>query len=570
MRNKKSLFLFFGLLLLSGICSGGVVKEKQTNSKSSSSFKENRVVSNNICENSIPLTVNSNNECTPTTFDNIGATDSGTEPEFSCALGASKDVWFQLSIPTNGKVTIETKQVTNGLLDMEMQAYTGTCSNLIEVACNADDGDGRHAKLELTNREQGEIIYLRITDFLGNEEGQFGICAYSDAPAVCGCNGVPDTESPVITGFNPNAAWMEKGTLDENRLSINFTDYDGLDLFEKEDILLSDNCTSVLEINLSSANIEGSIPGDCSLVDKYTWSVIDDCNNVTDTSLFVTVYCNFDVKSTVESNFIDTRNEDFPEFTDIKPNSTIFVPCGTTDSELEELYGHIRPDTLSACNASSPPSAKRTKKKRLKQNNSCLEQEWEWEIKGACSSNIGFVSLYFVYEGCNNNQIINDNPIPSGTYNARQYIQSAGIVNNEKVIFKAEEYILLESGFTVKTTGEFFASIETITCQTTNSIAELLHIVNDSPAEKMSTLRCYPNPTSHTLTVACSLFEEQAILGIYNFEGQRMLEKIVTKNNMPLSQKINLDVSNFPNGFYYINLRGNSTLVSEKVIILRK
>ena len=71
---------------------------------------------NDFCKNAISLTPTIN--CSPITFDNDNVTNSTTFPAISCGNGSSvMDVWFSVKIPSNGKLTIKTSQITGGISD---------------------------------------------------------------------------------------------------------------------------------------------------------------------------------------------------------------------------------------------------------------------------------------------------------------------------------------------------------------------------------------------------------------------------------------------------------------------
>ena len=58
--------------------------------------------------------------------------------------------------------------------------------------------------------------------------------------------------------------------------------------------------------------------------------------------------------------------------------------------------------------------------------------------------------------------------------------------------------------------------------------------------------------------------EQFTILNIYNMMGQQ-----VYSNKINIQNKINLDVSNIPDGIYFINVHAENYEVNKKVIICR-
>ena len=136
--------------------------------------------SNDACVNAIDLPVTPT--CTSTTYSNISATTSSELPSFSCTNpGLSKDIWFTATIPASGNLVVETIQIEGGLNDLVIQAYTGTCGELVELDCNDDidfENANYHARITLVSQIPNSIIYFRVISYLSISEGFFGICAY--------------------------------------------------------------------------------------------------------------------------------------------------------------------------------------------------------------------------------------------------------------------------------------------------------------------------------------------------------------------------------------------------------
>lgn len=156
-----------------------------------SSFTTSPVASNDHCENAVTLTV-SNGYCANPLLGSLAFADTTAGLGVpSCQLtGRRTDVWYRLTIPSTGNVTIQTSAVDRNVTDLVVQAYTGDCGSLVSVGCN-DDGNpaptlpsALHAKLGLTNRTPGEIILVRVTPYSLADEGEFAICAFDTTTAV--------------------------------------------------------------------------------------------------------------------------------------------------------------------------------------------------------------------------------------------------------------------------------------------------------------------------------------------------------------------------------------------------
>jgi gliding motility-associated-like protein len=149
------------------------------------------------------LTVNSN--CV-FTGGNLPASATGTTgiPAPGCANypAAGDDVWYQVTVPTNGSLTIDMN--TGSLTDMGMAWYTGTCSSMTLLACN-DDGsaNGLMPLLSSTSLTPGATIWVRLWEFGADASGTFSICATSpNPPTPCtgGANNSCATADPFCTG----------------------------------------------------------------------------------------------------------------------------------------------------------------------------------------------------------------------------------------------------------------------------------------------------------------------------------------------------------------------------------
>lgn len=163
-----------------GAIAGQVLYEKYIYANCSTGTSCNSLPNiNDNCVDAINLPVT--NSCINYTFTNQNALSSGL-PAFSCGnSGTSKDVWFKVTIPPSGSVTIETSQTSGGLTDVIIQAYSGTCGSLINIGCDDNTGAGNHALLILTGRTSGEVIFIRLVDYGSDNEGTFNICAYNSS-----------------------------------------------------------------------------------------------------------------------------------------------------------------------------------------------------------------------------------------------------------------------------------------------------------------------------------------------------------------------------------------------------
>lgn len=147
---------------------------------------------NDVCSTPITLTVGGvflDNDIDSTNF---GATLSAETPAPTCGIfgfaTAGKDVWYSVVVPASGSVTIETS-VTNAAgegLDTIINAYSGSCTGLMQINCDDDGSDENEfglSLLSLTAQAPGSTILVRVFGYDG-EQGSYSISAYDASLAT--------------------------------------------------------------------------------------------------------------------------------------------------------------------------------------------------------------------------------------------------------------------------------------------------------------------------------------------------------------------------------------------------
>lgn len=143
--------------------------------------------------------------CNFSSATNTGATAS-TAPVSTCAATITNDVWFRVTVPSNGELTLEFEAGT--LTDATMAIYRGTCAALsAQIACNDDAGPGLMPLLTSTGLTPGETIFIRVWGF-GGASGTFSICASGAIPANDNCA----SAEPLIMGASCKLATTNKST----------------------------------------------------------------------------------------------------------------------------------------------------------------------------------------------------------------------------------------------------------------------------------------------------------------------------------------------------------------------
>lgn len=146
--------------------------------------------------------------CSPVSGTTVGATTT-TNPAANTLCGSTpnKDVWFKVTIPSTGILTIRTTAGT--LIDAVMAIYVGSCTALTYANICEDDntnGNGSTMPVVSFSGPVGTIVHIRIWGYNG-ATGTFTICALnSNVPNLTGevSDGVNDwTGEPVVFELPP-------------------------------------------------------------------------------------------------------------------------------------------------------------------------------------------------------------------------------------------------------------------------------------------------------------------------------------------------------------------------------
>lgn len=153
------------------------------------------------CNNSIPLTVNSDSNCAVST---PGTTIGATQSQAGCVGTADDDVWYSfVATATNHTVT-----VTQGTLsDAVLQVFSGSCGSLNSLVCE-DSYSNWGEEAFLTGLTIGHTYYVRVYSY-GNTNGTrgtFNICV--TVPFNDNCN----TSIPLTVNSSTTCTTSTSGT----------------------------------------------------------------------------------------------------------------------------------------------------------------------------------------------------------------------------------------------------------------------------------------------------------------------------------------------------------------------
>lgn len=134
---------------------------------------------NDECNNATVLTPGAVFGTNPLVGTNVFATASSGAPAPGCASYSGGDVWYQVTVPASGSITVETNNNSSNITDTGMAVYSGTCGSLTLVECDDDDsGDGNFSLISLSGRTPGEVLYFRVWEYGNNSFGTFQVSAY--------------------------------------------------------------------------------------------------------------------------------------------------------------------------------------------------------------------------------------------------------------------------------------------------------------------------------------------------------------------------------------------------------
>lgn len=161
------------------ICSGG---EPLTNGGTVCSFTANCSGPDEPC-GAMSLGPQSSvcGSLTYSTYNNSGYSDSGIADP-GCGNYNGGDMWFKATVPVSGGFDVLTQ--SNGLNDMAMAVYSGTCSSLSLISCS-NNGNGNMPTETVSGLSAGDEVFIRVWDEGGNSTGTFNIVLDDPVPLYC-------------------------------------------------------------------------------------------------------------------------------------------------------------------------------------------------------------------------------------------------------------------------------------------------------------------------------------------------------------------------------------------------
>jgi hypothetical protein len=156
-----------------------------------------------------------------TSADNTAATTSNGAPTPSCNANANRDVWFKVTVPASGAVTVQTVAPTGGsnITDTVINMYSGTCGTLTEIGCNDDANGLLYSQIVLTGRTPGEVLYIRAWSYSTTNSGLIAVCATSPS----NCSAPTGLSASNVTSNSAVLNWVApSGTTTGNTYEIEY------------------------------------------------------------------------------------------------------------------------------------------------------------------------------------------------------------------------------------------------------------------------------------------------------------------------------------------------------------
>lgn len=209
--------------------------------------------SNDLCSGAITLTVGATCLNTLVTFDGT-ATNSGlTDPECADYLGG--DLWYSLTMPASGIVSIAASNNDGSITNVGMAAYKGSdCNTLTKLSCAFNNGVNNYPEATIS-QIAGSTIYIRLWEEGNDALGTFNLCAsevIGTPPANNDCSGAVSLTVGALDTCSNILVTIDGTETDSGLGDPECGGYVGGDLWYKFTVPASGSVAIVTETNDSS------------------------------------------------------------------------------------------------------------------------------------------------------------------------------------------------------------------------------------------------------------------------------------------------------------------------------
>ena len=134
---------------------------------------------NDDCAGAIEIFAGGTFTTSPIIGSNVSSTSTAGLPTFLCQTNRSNDVWYSVTVPDSGSLTIETQAAPGTLMtDTVISMYTGTCGALVEVGCDDDSGTDNFSLSTVAGLTPGSTLYIGVWKWGTSLDGDFQLAAY--------------------------------------------------------------------------------------------------------------------------------------------------------------------------------------------------------------------------------------------------------------------------------------------------------------------------------------------------------------------------------------------------------
>ncbi len=240
--------------------------------------------SNDDCDGAINITVD--DPAILVTIDNT-ATSSTSPGDPGCGGYAGFDLWYKVTVPASGGISIITSSSGSSIDDTGLAAYKGAdCSNLTIIKCNDDiSGSNTFSQINLAENS-GTTIYIRVWEYDGyTSTGSFNIEVKSLTPPPVASNDECSTATtltlksvcdPIVGSNNATASqgvpgvgcgayeggdvWFKIVAPDSGHVIIETTEDDDLSIDDGAIAMYSGDCGSLTLMACDeSSNVNNTI-----------------------------------------------------------------------------------------------------------------------------------------------------------------------------------------------------------------------------------------------------------------------------------------------------------------------
>lgn len=159
---------------------------------------------NDDCSGAVPLTVGSTfaeNAVAGTTVSSTN-TPALTASCLSTPTNVGGNVWYSVTVPASGELTIETGAVTGSPLTDTVISVFSDCGNTDSIECDDDTGTDNFSKIVLTGQTPGATLLVSVWKYSTATDGAFQISAY-DSSVVLATNEIKGAKNSIKVYPNP-------------------------------------------------------------------------------------------------------------------------------------------------------------------------------------------------------------------------------------------------------------------------------------------------------------------------------------------------------------------------------